>query len=204
MYLSKVRLNWAQAKNPYEQHRALWQLFPEQPDGKRDFLYRVEQTLKGQGAVVLMQSLQRPAENENVELLAVRELQLSLYQEQFLRFRLRANPIKAIKDKSKGERIRNGKSYTRTVRVPLVHEEQQQAWLERKLAGCASVQALNIQQEMPLNFHKAREKYSGKIQPVLFDGVLMIEDEQAFLDVLKKGIGPAKSLGCGLISLAPA
>jgi len=203
MYLSKVKLNWAQAKNPYEQQRALWHLFPNRPDDQRDFLYRLEQNVKGQGAVVIMQSQQKPVEAETVELLAVRNLNLSLHQGQALRFRLRANPVKTIKDERKGERIKNGKTYTRTVRVPLIQEEQQQAWLVRKLEGVATLQALTVQQELPLNFRKQRENRSGKIQPVLFDGVLTVENVDAFTELLRRGIGPAKSLGCGMLSLAP-
>lgn len=203
MYLSKVKLNWNQAKNPYEQHRALWQLFPGRPNDDRDFLYRVEQIVKGQGASVILQSQQCPAETESVELLAAREVTFALYEGQILRFRLRANPVKAIKDERKGERLKNGKTFTRSVRVPLIHEEQQQAWLARKLEGCASIQALNIQKELPLNFYKKRENRSGKVQPVLFDGVLMVENVNAFTELLSRGIGPAKSLGCGLLSLAP-
>lgn len=204
MYLSKVKLNWSQAKNPYEQHRALWNLFPDRPEDKRDFLYRVEQYVKGQGADVIMQSLQQPQHSDVLELLAVRPLNLSLQQGQRLRFRLRANPVKSIKDASKGEQIKNGKSYTRTVRVPLIHEEQQQVWLTRKLNGAATLEVVVIQPELPLNFRKQSEQRSGKIQPLLFEGILTVENSEALLKLMMEGIGPAKSFGCGMLSLAAA
>ena len=204
MYLSKVRLNWAQASNPYEQHRALWQLFPERPQDQRDFLFRVENYIKRQEATVIMQSQQQPQTTniDGVELLAVRSLNLSLYEGQQLRFRLRANPIKTIKDPSKGEQIKNGKNYIRTVRVPLIHEEQQQAWLARKLEGVALVQELVMQKELPLNFRKQKEQRSGKIQPILFDGILEVQQPNELLKLIHIGIGPAKAFGCGLLSLA--
>ncbi len=201
MYLSKVQLSWEQARNPYEQHRALWQLFPNSPDAQRSFLYRVEQTVKGQGAGLLMQSLHSPVETGVVNLVAIRDFNPFLYQGQTLRFRLRANPVKTIKDPRKGERIKNGKTYTRTVRVPLIKEEQQAAWLTKKLDGAAALKALTIQQELPLNFRKKSEKRSGKIQPILFDGILTVEDPEALLTLIKYGIGPAKSFGCGMLSL---
>ncbi|PID43123.1 MAG: type I-E CRISPR-associated protein Cas6/Cse3/CasE [Proteobacteria bacterium] len=201
MYLSKVQLSWNQTRNPYEQHRALWQLFPNSPEAQRSFLYRIEQTVKGQGADVLMQSLQSPVETGDVNLVATRDFNPSLYQGQVLRFRLRANPVKTIKDPRKGERIKNGKTYTRTVRVPLILEAQQQAWLEKKLKDSASLQSLVVQQELPLNFRKKSEKCSGKIQPILFDGILTVEDSEALLELMKYGIGPAKSFGCGMLSL---
>jgi CRISPR system Cascade subunit CasE len=204
MYLSKVKLSWEQAKNPYEQHRALWRLFPGCDDQSREFLFRIEQLIKGQGAAVIMQSLQMPEASEIVELMAMRELTLNLQAGQRVRFRLRANPIKNLKDETKGTVARKGNLYTRTVRVPLIHEEQQQAWLERKLAGVAIIESLAIQPELVLNFRKPKEQRSGKVQPVLFEGIASIQDPQALLTLLAKGIGPAKSFGCGLLSLASA
>lgn len=204
MYLSKVKLNWAQVKNPYEQHRALWHLFPERPQDQRDFLYRIEQYTKGQGAEVIMQSQQQPQQSDLLDLRAVKPLNLSLQKGQKLRFRLRANPVKTIKDESKGERIKKGKSFIRTVRVPLIYEEQQEAWLVRKFNGSVSLEALTIQQELPLNFRNDKEQRSGKIQSVLFEGILVVQDPRALLKLMQSGIGPAKSFGCGLLSLAAA
>lgn len=204
MYLSKVKLNWEQAKNPYEQHRALWKLFPDRPEDQRDFLYRVEQYTKGQGADVIVQSQQQPLPSDTVNLLASRELNVSLQKGQRLRFRLRANPIKSIKDESKGEQIKNGKSYTRSVRVPLIHEEQQQAWLVRKLNEAATLEAITIQPELPLNFRKQNQQRSGKIQPLLFEGILTVDNPDALLKLMVEGVGPAKSFGCGMLSLAAA
>lgn len=203
MYLSKVKINWAQAKNPYEQHRTLWHLFPDRPLEQRDFLYRVERYSKGLGAEVIMQSQHKPQQSEILELVAVRPLNLSLHKGQRLRFLLRANPVKTIKDARKGERIKNGKSYTRTVRVPLIHEEQQQAWLACKLAPAAVLEVLEMQPELPLNFRKQNE-HSGKIQPVLFEGILEVQDPDELLKLVQSGIGPAKSFGCGMLSLAAA
>ncbi|EFE7734285.1 type I-E CRISPR-associated protein Cas6/Cse3/CasE, partial [Escherichia coli] len=47
------------------------------------------------------------------------------------------------------------------------------------------------------------EGKNGKIQTVCFEGVLTINDAPALIDLLQQGIGPAKSMGCGLLSLAP-
>ncbi|EQB8194509.1 type I-E CRISPR-associated protein Cas6/Cse3/CasE [Escherichia coli] len=44
---------------------------------------------------------------------------------------------------------------------------------------------------------------SGKIQTVCFEGVITINDAPALIDLVQQGIGPAKSMGCGLLSLAP-
>lgn len=204
MFLSKVKLNWDQAKNPYEQHRALWKLFPDRETEQRDFLYRVEQLVKGQGAAVIMQSLIEPQQANEVELQAFREMSLNLREGQCLRFRLRANPVKTIKDEDKGTISKNGKTFSKTVRVPLIREDQQQDWLARKFAGVAQLDSVIIQQELPMNFRKSREKRSGKIQSVLFDGIVNVLNPHAFKVLVTQGVGPAKSFGCGMLTLAPA
>jgi len=203
MYLSKIHIPWHQAQNPYQLHQALWRLFPGFEDADREFLFRVEQLQKGMGAQVLMQSAMQPQSGEqSPALLALREYVLNIQNGQRLRFRLRANPIKTIKDSSKGSVEKKGKTFTKTVRVPLLHEEQQQAWLERKLQAFAQLETLIVQPEPVLYFRKVKEGRSGKIQTVLFDGVLTVTDAEAFNNQVIKGIGPAKAFGCGLLSLA--
>jgi CRISPR system Cascade subunit CasE len=205
MYLSKIHIPWLQAQNSYQLHQALWRLFPDCEQADRDFLFRVEQLQKGIGAEVLMQSTTQPQSNEqSPALLAQREYVLNVQNGQRLRFRLRANPIKTIKDSSKGTVEKKGKIFTKTVRVPLLHEEQQQAWLERKLETFAQLETLIMQPELALYFRKAKEGRSGKIQTVMFDGILTVTDSKAFNREVTKGIGPAKSFGCGLLSLAKA
>ncbi|MCK9622388.1 MAG: type I-E CRISPR-associated protein Cas6/Cse3/CasE [Methylobacter sp.] len=203
MYLSKIHIPWQQAQNPYQLHQALWRLFPGLEDADREFLFRVEQLQKGMGAQVLMQSAIQPQSGEqSPALLAQREYVLNVQNGQRLRFRLRANPIKTIKDSSKGSVEKKGKTFTKTVRVPLLHEEQQQAWLERKLQAFAQLDTLIVQPEPVLYFRKNKEGRSGKIQTVMFDGVLTITDAEAFSNQITQGIGPAKAFGCGLLSLA--
>lgn len=203
MYLSKIHIPWHQAQNPYQLHQALWRLFPGIEDADRKFLFRVEQQQKGMGAQVLLQSsIQAQSSEQSPALLAQREYVLNVQNGQRLRFRLRANPIKTIKDSNKGTVEKKGKTFTRTVRVPLLHEEQQQAWLERKLQAIAQLETLIVQPEPVLYFRKAKEGRSGKIQTVMFDGMLTVIDAESFNNQVAKGIGPAKAFGCGLLSLA--
>ena len=205
MFLSKIFIPWRYAKNSYDLHRALWLCFPDRPNDIRNFLFRVENSQKGIGVEVLMQSddFPQPVGSE-VTVLKQREYLLNLRLGQRLRFRLRANPVKAVKDSRKGTVERNGKVYSRSARVPLVCEEQQRMWLVKKLEMAARLESLIIQQEPPLYFRKVKstEKSSGKIQPVLFDGLLSVADAEIFYEMIHKGIGPAKSFGCGLLSLA--
>lgn len=203
MHLSKIHIPWTLAKNSYELHQALWRLFPERNHENRDFLFRVESLEKGVGSKILLQSATKPHLSENSPIiLDMRDYCPAFSKGQRLRFRLRTNPIKTIKDSTKGTVEKKGKVYTKTVRVPLLHEEQKQEWLERKLKGLAELETLIIQPEPALYFRKVKEKRSGKIQPVLFEGVLTISEPELFFELLQKGIGPAKAFGCGLLSIA--
>lgn len=200
MHLSKVFIQWHKAHNPYEIHRVLWQLFVHKPDQKRDFLFRVEKLKKRLGAEILLQSFDKPAEtNESCRITAVRTFDPLLASGQQVRFRLRANPIKTIKDE-KGRANRKGE--IKKCRVPIIQPEQQYAWLERKFKAAATIQNIQIHLEMPLYFRKTKAKHVGKIQTVIFDGFLMVTDPNKLIQTIQNGIGPAKAFGCGLLSLA--
>lgn len=194
IFLSKVGLSWSATRNPYEWHRALWQLFPERPDAERDFLFRVERQHPGQGSVVLLQSRQAPIkDSENAELLAEpKEIKLATIREgTIFRFRLNANVIKTIAD---------AEDHERRVRVPLLNEAEQTAWLKRKFAGAAELLDVSAQGSGSLYFKQKGR--AGKIVTVMFDGVLRVMDHAQFSDLVINGIGPAKAFGCGMLSLA--
>jgi len=200
MYLSRVYVQWPQSKNAYTLHQALWQLFPNRPDDMRDFLFRVEQEEMGVGAFVLMQSQQEPATGvESVQLKAKRDYALNLQEGQRLRFLLKANPIKTIKDE-KGRK--NAKGEIKKCRVPLIKEEEQSQWLTRRIDGIAVLSEIQISPCLPLYFRKQRN--AGKIVPLKYEGVMDVVDPIALSALLEHGVGPAKALGCGMLSLVPA
>lgn len=199
MYLSKVWINWHWAKDPYQLHRAIWQLFPGRPDDQRDFLFRVEDLQPGRGAAVLLQSRHAPESAEVANVLASKDYSLLLVQGSRLRFRLRGNPVKSIKD----ERQRlNAKGEVKSCRVPLIHEEEQLQWLVRKLEAGAQLETARVVDEQALYFRKSDT--GGKIKPVCFEGILVVSDVEQFKGLIEKGVGPAKAMGCGMLSIAPA
>lgn len=194
MYLSKVQLDWKDTRNPYDWHRALWRLFPEQPEEKRAFLFRVEQQRPGQGALILLQSPTAPYPYDAATRVIAepKRLDLSAMTEGLsLRFRLMANVIKTIRDSEDTER---------PIRVPLIKEEQQLEWLTRKLADSAVIEAVTITPNTPLFFR--RKGQAGKLATITFDGRLRVFDPDGFQRLMESGVGAAKSFGCGLLSVA--
>lgn len=191
----------AACRNPYEIHRALWGLFPEDMAARRDFLFRVVQAERTQ-AEILMQSLRRPEESiREARLLASKEYNLALKKDQRLRFYLVANPAKKINDEGGRE---NAHGDPKKCRVPLLHEDEQRAWISRKLEDAADFDAMIIEPRFPIRFRKTKEDRAGKIQPVCFQGILIVKDTGRLSDLIMHGIGPGKAFGCGLLSLARA
>lgn len=199
MYLSRLLLTGEQLHNPYEIHRTLWLAFPDAAEQSRDFLFRVEQRSARQ-VQVLMQSQRQPAvETAFLHLIASKSFDLNLIDGSQLRFLLVANPVKTITDEQ--GRL-NVKSEAKKCRVPLIKEEEQIAWLKRKLHGAALVNVVEIEKQLPLHFRK--DSKPGKIQPYAFKGILQVMNASDLNDLMQQGIGPAKAFGCGLLSLARA
>jgi len=199
MFLSKMRMVGAACRNPYEVHRNLWELFPENPEAERDFLFRVERA-DSHRADILMQSFRKPENSSpNVQSLESRAYPLILREGQQLQFLLVANPVKTISDEN-GRKSATGEP--KKCRVPLIRDEDHRGWLLRKLDECASLETLIVDRTTPFHFRKDRENRFGKIQPVIFQGILTVREPETFACLIRKGIGPAKAFGCGLLSIA--
>ncbi len=199
MFLSKVWIEWHWLKDPYQLHRALWQLFPYRPEDPRDFLFRVEDRHFGRGGAVLLQSAQQPSSAAVAQIIACKAFQFTAMSGSQLRFKIRANPIKTIKDEK--QRL-TSKNKAKSCRVPLITEDQQLQWLSRKLMGAAFLETAMVIPEPPIYFQK--NDISGKIQPVVFEGIMQVQDGEALKQLVGKGVGPGKAMGCGLLSLALA
>ena len=223
MYLSRLILNprSRQVRNeladPYEMHRTVCKAFPnglfkiERNEGNvTNILFRLDFHPHTRIPTLLVQSRQKPewsflqthkdyllGETElplDVENPAIKEMNLQLRDGQVLAFRLRANPTKRVKENAK--------------RVGLVREEEQHAWIKRKLeiAGAALVSVSIINEQFTrgkLFIERAREKRLNFLS-VQFDGLLQVKEKDKLVNTIFTGFGSAKGLGFGLLSLARA
>lgn len=186
--------------DPYQLHKIIWQLFPDKADEERSFLFRVEKSGQRCAQQILLQSACLPQAISN-ELLLLREpkkIHFEIKSGGKYRFMLCANPTKRINDKD-GKDRNQGK-----VRVPIINEAEIVAWLKRQFEGSAEIDTVELTQKNLIRFHKDKngEAYLGKIQTVTFLGILTVTDSELLIDKIKKGIGPAKAFGCGLLTLA--
>ena len=202
MILTRAEIPWSAARDPYQHHRSLWKLFPTEPaeprrgDGepRQGFLFRVEDNRPGRPARLLVQSRRRPVPTEGVTLIGSREVNPQPSSGQRLAFLLTANPVRTVKD---AESEQKPDKKRQSCRVPLVREDDQRAWLARKLEGAAELEAVSLLPHQPLYFRRGSR--AGKVVPLSFEGVLKVDDPARLVALLENGIGPAKAFGCGLL-----
>lgn len=176
--------------NPYRIHQRLMMAYPSETR----LLFRVEDS---EPATILVQSHVVPDWDKAFSEFHVLEaspeyksFDLNLQPGVQLRFRLLANPVVT----------RNGK------RFGLLREEDQRAWLERKLkeAGATMLGYL-VKPGRMVKSTKGASK-DGAMQShlaVWFEGILLVKDPEKLVEAVANGIGHAKGYGFGLLSLAP-
>ena len=231
MYLSRLVINprnpdaRRDLDDLYSMHRRVMSAFP-QVDGPGDartqlaVLHRLDVDQRNGATVLLVQSGVKPDWNslppgylalpgtpgDNPATKSITQTLTTLSQGQILRFRLRANPTKKIDSKSGPDgRRRNGR------RVDLRTEMQQIDWLCRR-GEQGGFRLLPVQPGsiVPAVRTSIAEKHrtNGRsgiltIAAVLFEGALQICDADEFRRTISEGVGPSKSFGCGLLSIAP-
>lgn len=206
MYISLLRLNprsrraMTEASRPYELHRSLMSAFPDKTaGGSGNVLFRLDIDKESGDISVLVQSKKKPDwASINRATGFVTEYQSKPFdpvftQGQKLRFRLRANPTKRVKE--------NGK------RQGILGEEAQMDWLCKKGQQSGfEVISVNTSDEYFAK-DKSKEangtKHNITLLSVRFDGFLQVIDPDAFQHTIEQGIGSAKGLGFGLLSVAP-
>ena len=206
MYLSKLTLDPRQPQarrdlgDPYEMHRTLARAFASDADTRPiRFLWRLERSATVSQASNLLVQANVPGQWSPIqdipgyalEIQANKHVKLETFIEggRRYRFRLYANPTVT----------RAGK------RLGLVKEDQQLAWLTRQgerhgfsVLACLRDGSERIQ---------VRQGNSGNritVDAALFDGLLEVTDQGLLREVVQLGLGHARALGLGLLSLARA
>ena len=205
MYLSRLSLNrtrqaYLWVSNPYRVHQRLMMAC----DGDPRLLFRIETNERG--VQIIVQSVNIPDWDkgfENFPVLAEpaesKPFDPQLSAGRAYRFRLLANPT--VKETVEREGKEPGKT-----RLGLIREEDQLAWLQRKLeaAGANRINCHIIPRGMQQSHANPGKDQNGQTHlAVLFDGILQVQDPTALVAAIQAGIGSAKGFGFGLLSLAP-
>lgn len=191
-FLCQTEFSWAWALkqgfgNPYRLHQWIWNSLPEEPDAKRDFLFRSD--VKDGIIRILLLATRMPVQKEGVSWKTTGVSDTFLGHGAY-RFQLRANPtFRRSADRK---------------RLAIFDEMKIREWFVRKFAdaGC-ELQGLETTAPKRLQFRKGVGTPSGTICSVEASGVLIVRDEAAFRAAFDTGIGPAKGFGFGLLLLQP-
>jgi CRISPR system Cascade subunit CasE len=207
-------------------------LFQEQPEKKRDFLFR-QDSYKGL-PVFYIQSQTEPKQTVSALKVETKPFDPQLNPGDRLRFTLRANPVaqtrlarspdeqtalaaarlaRGLREKTllPQKRIRHDVVMQLKTSLSAAEKEQyseaelvQQSGLAW-LARKAENLGFKLLEASAEGYQQHHFKKRGiKISTIDFNGVLEVTDPPLFIQALYNGIGPAKAFGCGLLSVARA
>ena len=90
-------------------------------------------------------------------------------------------------------------------RLPLTGWDERLGWLKRKLkdAGASAIEGRLDLVSQPRDTGRANG-HRITIWPVLFEGLLIVQEADLLRQAMIRGIGPARAYGNGLLSVAPA
>ena len=218
MFLSRVEINQYNRNtiralsSPQTLHAAVMASFPPSKSAvSKKVLWRVDRI--GSAVYILVQSDVKPdfthiveqfgwpASEQKWETQDMGKFLASIKKGQMWRFRLRANPVHSVK--SSGDDFR-GKVFAH------VAIEQQKEWLLSKVSkyGFKIISSgdpyneacIEIKQTDRMRFKRQDNQIT--INAVTFEGILVVEDREKFINAMMAGIGRAKAYGCGLLTIA--
>lgn len=213
MYLSKVEIDRYNATKMglYDAHQALWKLFGDSPDRKRDFLYR-----SLENGMFLVTSARMPQEAPFVKRIEIKTYSPQLKNGDRVLFSLRCNPV-----------VKRRNDAGRQVRVDMVQDARLRCISEGSSSPPRLAIAQNVanewlgkrQQSMGLaiefdslaveNYMQDRFRKNGSRKDIVLSridvrGFASIENMDALTSALAKGVGCAKGFGFGMLMLRRA
>lgn len=191
-FLNQTEVPWAWALkqglgDPYKLHQWIWGVLPDDPEARRDFLFRSD--VKGGILRILLLSERIPSQSDNVEWKTT-EVSDTFLGHGAYRFQLCANPT-----------FRRASDHKR---LAIFDEAKIREWFTRKFtdAGC-EVSGLETTAPRKIMFRKGGGARLGTVYSVDASGILVVHDESRFRAAFDAGIGPAKGFGFGLLLLQP-
>lgn len=193
-------------ESPYLLHQALWEVFSDSADRRRDFLYRLD--LEARRPRVFALSVRDPASGGGPWRIETKPFRPSLRARDRLAFALRANPV-VTRDGKRHDVVMDAKRALHDKGVPRAEwpsqaqlvQEHGAAWLERreeKLGAELEAGSLRVDR---YQLHRFAKPSGRRVQLATcdFEGVLRVNDPERLIASIESGIGPAKGFGCGLL-----
>lgn len=194
----------------YGEHQLVWRWFAEGAD-TRDFLFRRDQ--RGNGPLFYVLSRREAVDRSGLWDIESKRFEPHLVAGERLSFVLRANPVKvrklgedrAIRTRRRDDVVADLKKRRYpdpSQRPPMAQVvlEAGTAWLaERAEASGFEIESLVVDGYRQQRWYKPGADRPITLSTMEFEGVLKIREADRFTERLFRGIGPAKSFGCGLL-----
>ena len=204
-------------QNVYKEHQILWQLFADDPDAQRDFLYH--QVLESGHLKYYLVSKRAPKDPTGVWTIAQpKPYTPKLAPGQTLIFTLRANPVitttgqngrKQRHDVVMHEKKRMGfNQLSAHERPPLSHLIQTSCsgWLQARghqNGFSVNPAGVNVEGYRQHTIFIKRKERPVRYSTVDLAGTLTVTDPEKFTQALYQGLGKSKAFGCGLLLVKP-
>lgn len=215
MFLSRIRLRsraaedrsiWHAFRDEYQIHRTVWSFFGETADRSRDFLYRVDRAADGnvRRPVIWTLSTRAPVVDATCWHADTKTVDPKLETGDRLRFSLRVNAV-VKRDGKRHDVIMDAKKKMPSgSRVPTAEIAQRavEEWFQKRAEGWGmSIEGLVTEGGRVWRFRSPGDRL---IQLGVCDvsGVHRVQDPGRFLERWRRGFGPAKGFGCGLMLMA--
>lgn len=216
MYFSKITLKSqvniadyinSMTQDSYKEHQQLWQLFNQDPNAKRDFLYRYE-AQQGRPAYYIV-SKRQPIDKQNFWNIQTKPYDPLLKAQQRFAFILRANPVVA-RDKKRhdivmNEKYRIGYQSLPQDKRPSMRELIEKTgfeWLNQRAKDNGfeiTQEALQIDGYLAHHIKKKPKTKGIRYNSMDFSGHLRVTEPEKFKSLLMDGMGKSKAFGCGLL-----
>ena len=197
----------------YGEHQLLWQLFPDEPNASRDFLYRRESDA---GMVFFyLLSQRQPQAGETRLQLQSKSFDPQLVAGDRLRFELRANAVRTTHDGSGSKRRRRRDIVEAALdahrgnggELPHSEEIRQRAgteWLQAQgMRGGFNPESVRVSNHQFVRMRKPGTKAAIHFGYMDYAGVLEVTDPGVFVQqTVMNGLGRSRSFGCGLLMLS--
>lgn len=209
MIISKMIFNKSAAfkeifAGEYALHQAVWDLFGDNPDRKRDFLYRLEYL--GRMPLVYTVSARAPIDNKGLWHMESKKYAPKLENGMNLGFNMRINPTvkrdgkrhDVVMDAKHKTRINDGSRKKISTQELIV--DSCEKWLERRAKENGfKISQFRADGYQQIQFNKTTGGKPVRYSTVDVIGTLEVVESRLFGDMLFKGLGPGKGFGCGLM-----
>lgn len=193
-------------------HHLIWSLFADDPDRRRDFLWR-----EMERGTFLILSARRPVDHHALfDIDAPKPFAPALETGDRLQFSLRANPVVRRYDPRRGRSVKHDVVMDALHSHPVggraehrfaVMRERGFAWLERQANRAGFIVQPDTVHVDGYDQHRVTRQGSARamsFSTLDFDGLLTVSDPDAFLAAIAGGFGAAKAYGCGLMLIRRA